>query len=58
MYGASNSTYEKLCDCKDGYDRFIEGIEQLTTLPSLFEIRTTIVKDNRSDLSAMQQFTK
>ena len=58
MYGASNSTYEKLCGCKDGYDRFIEGIEQLTTLPSLFEIRTTIVKDNRSDLSAMKQFTK
>jgi len=58
MYGASNHTYQKLCGCHDGYDRFTEGIERLSTLPSLFETRTTIVKDNWCDLFAMQQFTK
>ncbi|MDI9241829.1 radical SAM/SPASM domain-containing protein [Fusibacillus kribbianus] len=58
MYGASNNTYQKLCGCNDGYDRFTEGIERLSVLPSLFEIRTTIVKDNWCDLRAMQQFTK
>lgn len=58
MYGASNDTYQKLCGCIDGYDRFVEGIERLSSLPSLFETRTTIVKDNRTDLQAMQRFTK
>lgn len=58
MYGASNDTYQKLCGCKDGYDRFTNGAERLSALPSLFETRTTIVKDNWSDLQAMQRFTK
>lgn len=58
MYGASNDTYERLCGCADGYDRFVDGVEKLSSLPSLFETRTTIVKDNRNDLEAMQRFTK
>ena len=58
MYGASNDTYKRLCGCEDGYDRFVAGVEQLSSLPSLFETRTTIVKDNRDDLEAMQRFTK
>lgn len=57
MYGASNSTYEQLCGCADGYDRFIDGIHQLSSLPSVFDVRTTIVRDNLSDLSAMKAFT-
>lgn len=58
MYGASNETYEKLCGCPDGYDRFCVGIRRLKTLPSLLEMRTTIVQDNRKDLEAMKAFTK
>ena len=58
MYGASNQTYEKLCESKNGYDRFVEGMKKLSKLPSLLEMRTTIVKENRKDLSAMQDFTK
>lgn len=58
MYGASNDTYERLCGCADGYNRFVDGVEKLSSLPSLFETRTTIVKDNRNDLEAMQRFTK
>ena len=58
MYGASNDTYKRLCGCENGYDRFVRGVEQLSSLPSLFETRTTIVKDNRDDLEAMQRFTK
>lgn len=58
MYGASNDTYEKLCGCLNGYDRFVEGVARLSSLPSLFETRTTIVKENRQDLEAMQRFTK
>ena len=58
MYGASNDTYKRLCGCENGYDRFVRGAEQLSSLPSLFETRTTIIKDNRDDLEAMQRFTK
>lgn len=58
MYGASNETYEKMCGCRDGYDRFVEGIRKLRTLPSLFDIRTTIIKDNLADLQAMKDFVK
>lgn len=58
MYGASNETYQRLCGCPDGYDRFVAGLDRLATLPSLLETRTTIVQDNRADLAAMQQFTK
>lgn len=57
MYGASNETYQRLCGCPDGYDRFLEGTRQLSGLPSLFDTRTTIVKDNLADLPAMKEFT-
>lgn len=58
MYGASNETYARLCGCKDGYDRFMVGLEKLSSLPSLLEMRTTIVKDNLQDLEEMRSFTK
>lgn len=57
MYGASNETYKKMCGCEDGFDRFVDGVNQLTKLPSLFDMRTTIVKDNLDDLEAMKAFT-
>lgn len=55
MYGTSNGTYQKLCNCVDGYDRFKDGIKQLMKLPSLFDLRTTIVKDNVTDLPKMKE---
>lgn len=58
MYGASNETYAAMCGCKDGYDRFVEGVGKLSKLPSLFDVRTTIIKDNLHDLPAMKAFAK
>lgn len=57
MYGACNETYQRLCGCADGYDRFAAGVRQLAALPSRFEMRTTIVQDNLADLPAMRAFT-
>lgn len=57
MYGASNETYQKLCGCENGYDRFVYGVRWLSSLPSVFDIRTTIVQDNLCDLQAMKDFT-
>lgn len=58
MYGASNQTYERLCGCTGGFSSFEDGIDRLSSLPSLLELRTTIVKDNRKDLEAMNNFIK
>lgn len=58
MYGASNETYAKVTGRADGYDRFLTGVEKLAQLPSLFDIRTTITKDNRQDLEQMKQFVQ
>lgn len=57
MYGASNDTYKKICGCEDGFDRFVDGVDKLSTLPSLLDMRTTIVKENFEDLQAMRDFT-
>lgn len=58
MYGASNDTYEKMCGCPNGFDKFKDGVRKIKTLPSLLETRTTIIKDNFADLPAMREFTK
>lgn len=58
MYGASNETYKALCGVEDGYDRFVSGFERLRTLPSLLDIRTTLVKTNVGDLEKMWEFTE
>lgn len=57
MYGASNETYKKMCRCENGYDRFVDGVNKLSILPSLLDIRTTIVQENFKDLQAMRDFT-
>ena len=46
LYGASNADYEKICGCKDGFDRAMEGLTQLLTLPSAMEVRMTLIQDN------------
>ncbi len=58
MYGAGNETYGKLCGDPRGYDRFLEGLNRLQELPSLLDMRTTIVRDNLPDLKAMADFTE
>lgn len=57
LYGASNATYEKVSGCADGFDRFCMGARRLSALPSRFEVRTTIIRDNCKDLEAMKAFT-
>ena len=57
IYGASNETYKRMCGCADGFDRFVDGVHKLSTLPSLLDIRSTIVNENFKDLQAMRDFT-
>lgn len=58
IYGISPETYQKACGNREAFKKTIEGIRQLMELPSLLEIRTTIIKENRSDLEKMEDFLR
>lgn len=58
IYGASESTYQKVCGNGDAYRRAMEGISRLSTLPSILDFRTTIVKDNLDDIDEMEEWVK
>lgn len=55
IYGASPATYEKVCGHADAFDRAMEGIRLLQTLPSMLEFRTTIIKDNFADFGPLHR---
>ena len=44
LYGASNADYETICGCPNGFDRALEGLEKLLTLPSIVDVRFTPTK--------------
>ena len=50
VYGASPETYEKVTGSAAEFDRAIEGIQQLISLPSHVSFRTTVIKDNKDDV--------
>lgn len=51
VYGASPETYERVTGSAEAYERMLAGVHQLRALPSILSVRTTIIKDNRKDLS-------
>ena len=55
LYGASNETYEKVCGCKDGFDRAMEGVRQLATLPSVLDFRMTLIRESIEDMQKLEQ---
>lgn len=50
VYGASPETYKKVCGSGAAFYRMIDGIKKLSELPSGFEFRKTIIKDNYCDI--------
>lgn len=55
LYGASPETYEKVCGSAQAYEQALQGMHKLHTLPSIMEFRTTIIKDNYSDMDRMEE---
>lgn len=55
IYGASPETYEKVCGNADAFQKMIDGVHQLQTLPSNMEFRTTIIKENFADAKAIDE---
>ncbi len=54
IYGASEETYEEVCGNGKAFNRAIEGMKLLSTLPSILEFRTTIIKDNYDEVDAIE----
>lgn len=55
IYGASPETYGRVCGHPEAFQKMVEGIHQLQTLPSQMEYRATIIKDNFEDANAIEQ---
>ena len=55
IYGASPETYGRLCGSSSAFERMLDGVHQLQTLPSIMEFRTTLVRDNFADASAIDE---
>lgn len=53
LYGASNTTYQKVCGVKDGYDRVIHAIDLVKEAGIPLYTVGTIIKDNVNDLEKM-----
>lgn len=58
MYGASDETYERLCNNTEGYTQTISGIKLLRDAGINVKINTSITNYNSEDLEAIHEFGK
>lgn len=58
LYGASYETYERVCGNGDGFRRTLEGLEMLSEVSTVLEIRTTFIKDNMHELKEIREIAK
>lgn len=62
LYGATPETYESICGNAEAFYAAIQGLEMLTEVPTVLEVRTTFIKDNKHELNALREiankFTK
>ena len=55
LYGASPETYKKICGNPDGFYKTIRGIEMLSQVSTVLEVRTTYIKDNMHELDELRR---
>ena len=58
IYGASPATYQAVCGSADAYQRMLDGVRRLQTLPSVFEFRATLIRDNFADAAAIDALAR
>jgi radical SAM protein with 4Fe4S-binding SPASM domain len=54
LYGASRETYGKICGNPGGFDQTIRGLEMLSGVSTVLEVRTTFIKDNMYELDELR----
>lgn len=55
LYGASPETYASVCGNPGAFDATINGLEKLKEVPTVLEVRTTFIKDNKHELDAIRE---
>lgn len=55
LYGASPETYGNICGNPEGFKQTLEGLEMLSEVSSVLEIRTTFIRDNKTELEAVRK---
>ena len=55
FYGACDETYGRLCGDDRGFTRALAGTEKLASLPSVLELRSTVVRENAGDLETLER---
>lgn len=58
VYGASNETYQRVTGMKDGYSRVIRGIDHLRDHGIHFTLKTSALRENADDISAIRDLAK
>ncbi|NLB79507.1 MAG: radical SAM protein [Clostridiaceae bacterium] len=55
LYGASPETYEKISGNADGFHQTLRGLDMLSEVPTVLEVRTTFIKDNMNELDELRE---
>lgn len=55
LYGASSETYEKVCGNLYGFNQTLRGLDMLSEVPTVLEVRTTFIKDNMYELDEVRK---
>jgi MoaA/NifB/PqqE/SkfB family radical SAM enzyme len=58
LYGASADTYRKVCGNAKGFSQALAGIRLIQEAGINLQLRTTIIKENRSDLPAIRNLAE
>lgn len=55
LYGASSETYEKICGNSSGFQQTLHGLEMLSEVSTVLEVRSTFIKDNMHELEELRK---
>ena len=55
VYGSKPEVYESVTGNAEAFYRMYEGVKELLTLPSKFQFRSTIIKDNYQDVNEIEK---
>lgn len=58
IYGSCPEVYEAVCGNAAAFDKMLKGAHKLMELPSEIQFRTTVIKDNYTDISNMEDLIR
>lgn len=55
LYGASPETYGKICGNPDGFNQTLCGLDMLSEVSTMLEVRSTFIRDNMQELDELRK---